>query len=305
VTRSWTFALGFSVLGLVTVGAPVRSAIAADDPTAQCIASSDKGLELRKQGKLIEARPVLAACAAPACGADISGVCQKRLADINSVMPSIVFLPKDGSGNDVAGVKMTIDGASTSETLDGRPVALDPGAHTFKFEAAGQPPVERSFVLVEGAKDRQERVDMAPVPSTAGPAGSTTATLGGTATEHPGGTQKTVGFVVGGAGVLGIAAGSVFGLLASSKWSASKSDCGSPANCPNHAQAVSEHDTAASDATVSTVAFVVGGAALATSVLLLVMAPKESPAPATTGSRLQVSPGVGPGGVSLSVLGAF
>ncbi|MGO9835169.1 MAG: hypothetical protein ACLP1X_13230, partial [Polyangiaceae bacterium] len=74
---------------------------------------------------------------------------------------------------------------------------------------------------------------------------------------------------------------------------------------PNHAQAVSEHATAASDATVSTVAFVVGGAALATSVLLLVMAPKESPAPATTGSRLQVSPGVGPGGVSLSVLGAF
>jgi len=295
-------ALFCSWVGLIVVGAAAPPARAADDPMVQCIAASDKGLDLRKQGKLIEARAVLATCAAATCGADISGVCQKRLADISAALPSIVFLPKDGAGNDVAGVKLYVDGASPGETLDGRPLPLDPGPHSFRFEAAGQPPVERSFVLVEGAKSRQERIDLALPPSALTPVAPP---IAASAPEPPRGTQKAVGLVVGGVGLLGVGVASVLGLMASSSWSASKNDCGSPTSCPNHARAVSEHDMASSEGVVSTVAFVAGGAALATAAFLLLTAPHESSPAAMTGRRLQLAPSAGPGGASLSVLGTF
>ena len=152
----------FSLVACAVLGLAVTPARADDDPMAQCIATSDKGLDLRKQGKLIDARRVLAACATPACGAAISAVCQKRISDINAAMPSIILLPKDAAGQDVVGVKVAIDGLPTDQVLDGRPIAIDPGTHTFRLEGLGQPPIERSFVIAEGAKDRQERVDMAP-----------------------------------------------------------------------------------------------------------------------------------------------
>src|ERR1700679_705690 len=103
VSFVWNRAGGCSLAVLVAMGLVGSQARADDDPIAQCIAASDRGLDLRKQGKLIEARRVLLSCAATACGPDISSVCQKRLADINATLPSIVFSPKDGAGNDVTG----------------------------------------------------------------------------------------------------------------------------------------------------------------------------------------------------------
>ncbi len=301
MTRSPNRVFGMALFGSVAMSAALPQARAADDPMMQCIASSNKGLDLRRQGKLIDARPVLAACAAATCGADISAVCQKRLAEVGAALPTIVFLPKDGAGSDITGVKVTIDGASTSQSLDGRAIALDPGSHTFKFESVGQPAVEKSFVLVEGAKDRQERIEIGPhAPVSLAVTGGPQPTA---STGHASGTQKSVGFVVGGVGVLGVAAGSLFGLMASSKWSASKNDCGST-SCPNRPAAVSEHDTAASDATLSTVAFVAGGAALAAGVILFLTAPHGTHMD-TTGQSLQVTPSVGPDGASLSLHGAF
>jgi hypothetical protein len=307
VIRSWSRTLGFSFAGGVALGAAAQPAHADGDPMVQCIAASDQGLDLRKQEKLIESRQALATCAAPACGVDISGVCQKRLAEVSAALPSIVFSPKDGVGNDVTGVKMYVDGASVGETLDGRPLTLNPGPHTFKFEMAGLPPVQRSFVLTEGAKDRQERIDMAP--SVVPPTGLVTVTplTSSAPPARTSGTQKTVGFVVGGLGLAAIGAGSVFGLFASSKWSASKDDCSSssPTGCPNHAEAVIEHNAAVTDGTISTVAFAAGGAAVVTALFLVLLAPRESSSQTVTGASVRLFPSIGSGGASLSVVGAF
>ncbi len=273
-----------------------------EDPVTQCIAASDKGLDLRKQGKLIEARGVLAACAATTCGPDISGVCQKRIAEISATLPSIVFSPKDLAGNDVAGVKVAVDGAAESEVLDGRPIALDPGSHTFKFEFAGHPPVERSFVLLEGAKGRQERIDLvAPVP----PPVATSAGAQREEDAPSASSQRTASLVVGGVGVLGVAAGTVFGLLAISKWSDSKKDCGSPTTCSNRPQAVSEHDAAAIDSTVSTIAFAAGGAAIATATLLFFLAPHEGPETPKPDGHVALVPMLGPSTAGLWAQGVF
>jgi hypothetical protein len=298
MTSSRSRGLYFLCAALGLVATP---AWAGDDPVALCIDASDKGLDLRKQGKLIEARRVLAACAAAACGADVSVVCQKRIADISAVLPTIVFSPKDGAGNDVVGVRMTIDGAPTGEPLDGRPITLDPGPHAFTFEIQGHPKVERSFVMVEGVKGRQERIDMVAPPvvgSATGPAPAPPAPASGSG-------RKTAGFVVGAVGLAGVAAGSVFGLLASSKWSASKNDCSSPMNCPNHGAAVTEHDAAVTDGTVSTIAFAAGGAALVTAAVLFLTAPRASAATVGTNAPLHVEANVAPGTAGLTVVGVF
>jgi hypothetical protein len=288
-------------LALLSALAHGNEAVASgdDDPMVQCIAASNKGLDLRKQGKLLDARRVLAECAAPACGVDIGAVCRRRIGEINAVLPSMIFLPRDAAGKDILGVKMTIDDKGPPVILDGRPVVVDPGPHAFRFELAGQPPTTRSFIVAEGTKDRQEIIDIGPPP-----ADTAHATGAETATAHGSG-QKAAGLWIGGAGVLGVAAGAVFGILASSKWSASKSDCSAPAtpvNCPRHQDAVNAHDAASTFGDISTVAFVAGGALLATGVVLELTAPRSS---AATGVQLQLQPSVALGTVGFSMNGVF
>ncbi|MGH7437124.1 MAG: hypothetical protein ACRENE_15730, partial [Polyangiaceae bacterium] len=128
-----------------------------DDPMPACLAAGQKALDLQKQGKLLDARAQLALCAAPGCGQYISPACQKQGADITAKLPSILFVPKDAEGSELVGVQVTIDGGET-RTLDGKPLTLDPGPHTFRFEALGLRPSERTFALVEGVQGRQEPV---------------------------------------------------------------------------------------------------------------------------------------------------
>jgi hypothetical protein len=73
---------------------------------------------------------------------------------------------------------------------------------------------------------------------------------------------------------VGIGIGSYFGLRTFSTWSQAKSDCG--AGCPDGSNARAEQSDARTFATVSTIAFVAGGAALAAGGYLLLSAPSPS-----------------------------
>ena len=110
-----------------------------------------------------------------------------------------------------------------------------------------------------------------------------------------------------GLGILGVAAGSVFGLMASSAWSTSKSDCSSSlrSQCPNYDDAVSKHDTASTDATVSTIAFAVGGVALATSVVLFLTAPSSRSATGSGATGLRLEASLAPGSAGITLAGGF
>jgi len=288
--------LAVSLVACAVLGLSARSASADDDAMTQCIAASDRGLDLRKQGKLMEARRILAACAAAACGPDISSVCQKRIVDINVAMPSIILLPKDGAGRDVVGVQVAVDGAPSGHTLDGRPIAVDPGTHVFRVLAPGQPPAERTFVIAEGAKDRREMIEVGP--ALPAPQGGAEA-AGKEAPQASGSGRKTAAYVVGGVGLLAVAGGAVFGLLASSQWSTSKSDCATALQCNSYSNAVTAHNNAWTDATVADIAFAVGGVALVTAATLFFTAP-TSP---TTGFR--VAPAVARDSAGLALTGSF
>jgi hypothetical protein len=282
---------------------PVR----AQDASA-CVDASNHGLDLRKSGKLLDARKTLIGCAVDACGSDIKGTCTQRVAEINDALPTIILLAKDGAGNDVAGVKVTVDGAGAPVALDGRAMTLDPGTHTFHLEAPGQPPVDKSFVLAERQKDRREIVTIgaaAPAPTPAGTDASSMPTTPPAAdTGSSWSTQKTLAIVAGGVGVVGIGLGTVMGLMASSKWSSAQNDCGN--GCGPSAPAQGEKSDASTFATVSTVGFVVGGVGLVGAAVLWFTAPSGSSAPATGSRRgVDVVPMLGAGNSGLIVKGAF
>jgi hypothetical protein len=90
--------------------------------------------------------------------------------------------------------------------------------------------------------------------------------------------RRLAGVVAGGVGLAGIALGTAFGLVASSKWSQAQRDC-SP-TCGPGSPAIAERSNAVTAADLSTGAFIAGAAGLAAGAILYFTAPSFDVAPA-------------------------
>ena len=283
----------------------------------QCIDANTRAQHLRTDGKLAESRELLRRCSDPACPAIIRSDCTKRIDELQTVQPTIAFDVKDAAGAPVTAVKVTVDGKVLAEKLDGTALPVDPGQHDFTFEAQGKPAVTRTLVVIEGVKARREIVVLGSAASTP-PAAAPPAPAAPLVTEkdpfaHEApavatdggagmGTQKVLGLVAGGVGVAGVALGSVFGFMTISAKNKQVQDCGGPCSPADHAQGATDHSNALTDGTISTVAFVAGGALLVGGAVLFFTAPASSRQP-TTG--LVVAPSVGPGGGGVLLRGDF
>jgi hypothetical protein len=188
-------------------------------------------------------------------------------------------------------------------------LSFDPGEHRFMFESPGGARVEKVLVVHEGEKQRRERIVLGAPPAPSAPArpaaplavAQEPSTAGPPPSPPSANGQRTLGLVVVGAGVAAVAAGAVFGSMASSKWSSSKDACATPSNCPNHDQAVSDHDAAKVDATISTIALAAGGAALAAGAVIFLTAPRRR----AIGTAWQLAPWVGLSGAGIAWKGAL
>jgi hypothetical protein len=270
-----------AVLG-VCVGAAIASPARADDTA--CIASSEQSLVLRKQGALHGALAQLAICADPGCPAEVKAECALRIDAVTRAMPTLVLAARDAAGNDLLDIKVTMDGAPLASSLDGRPVSLDPGKHSFRFEAAGKPPVDKQLVLREGEKDRRETIVFGGAPASPKPLVETPTPSSWTA-------RRTVALVGGGVGLVGLGLGAVFGGYALAAKNDEGRDCPSP-GCATRPQAVQDYNTAKDNATGSTVAFVVGGALVAAGAVLWLTEPARTSAPAHASGGLHLAPGL-------------
>jgi hypothetical protein len=251
--------------------ASIPSVAAAQDADA-CINANESAVTLRKAHKLIDERAALSACAASSCPEAVRASCQQRLAQLNQAIPSIIFIVKDGEGHDLSGVKLTIDGALKGDRLDGSSISLDAGDHEFRFEVPGQAPVVRHFVLHEKEQNRSETVVIgaASAPQRASTA-SPSESAGGT-----GRTQRTIGVVVGGVGLAGLAVGGLFGAFSLSAHNGYQRYCGASANLPNGVctqDGVNGERDAATKGTISTLAFIAGGALVLVGTALFILAP--------------------------------
>jgi hypothetical protein len=101
--------------------------------------------------------------------------------------------------------------------------------------------------------------------------------------------QRTLGYVVGAAGVGAIGVGAVFGLQTFSKWSSAKSDCMNGGAC--------DASGARAAGNLSTILFVAGAAVTAGGLVLVLTARPSEPGAAASAWRLM--PSAGPRGASL------
>ena len=139
--------------------------------------------------------------------------------------PTIVFVVKDASGNDLSAVRVTMDGQPLVDVLDGSGVPADLGMHKFEFRADGMDPVEKDLVLHE-ADRRRERIVLRPRSGGAPPGTEPSAEHAGAGT-----TQRILGVVVGAVGVVGIGIGIATGVAGQSKHDTLSGQC--PNNgCP-------------------------------------------------------------------------
>jgi hypothetical protein len=309
---SWT-----ALALLAVVGTAARTARAADPTMSECLSANESAVKLRGDHKLRQARDQALICAAASCPAEVRDACQRRVVELTTAIPTIVFLAKDGRGHDLVTVKVSMDGEPIANRLDGTPLPIDPGLHKFIFEAAGEGPVEQSFVIGQGQRDRRETIAFAAAGASFSPtpqsAPSPSSSAGGLSSppppSSPGKGQRLAGIVVGVAGVVGLGLGGVFGGIASSDWSNAKKFCTAMTPlCTTSTSSTGYQDerSATTMATLSTAAFISGGVLAAGGVVLFLTAPKGSSSDAPASARgVELVPAGGPEGAGLTVRGWF
>jgi hypothetical protein len=304
-------AFGLAVLG------GLSEASGAGPTLSECIAANETSIKLRGENGLREARDQSLACSSPSCPAELREACENRVTQLNLAIPTIVFEVKDAAGNDVTHVTVTMDGKPLVDHIDGTAIALDPGEHTFGFEIDGKSQATKHLVAYQGDLNRRVQIQLGTpavviplistpppplLPRVSVPPAPTSPTASGL------GTQKILGLTLGGAGIAGVGVGAVFGILASTVWSRVTSACGAggSADCvttASHTSITSDQTTAQTDGTVSTVAFVAGGALVAAGVVLFLTGghrgEKSSP------SAIRLEPSLGVGETRLSLRGSF
>jgi hypothetical protein len=312
--------------GLAFIALPVLAAVlfasvpaAADDPTKEdCVAANENAQDLQGAGKLVAARSQLLTCAARACPRAVRQDCTDRLHDVEKELPTIVLTPRDARGGRVNGATLAIDGAPRPEALDGTPLFVDPGQHTFTVSAPGRSPASVRLSLNQGDRARADAVFRAPLSAVAGrsstpeeaPAGGPRATNepspgSSTSSSHP--YIRWIAWSAIGAGVVGLAFGSVAGLVALHDHSKVAGACPDPdIKCPPNSGA----DIARMDvnAVVSDLGFSVGVLGIGAGAALLLLYPEggqrraddKAPDRGEHPSAVQVRPWIGLGNAGMS-----
>ena len=271
------------MLALLVPAMLLTTAALADDKAA-CLDAASKGQTLRNAHKLVEAREQLRICAAAACPAVVQTDCANWLADVERALPSVVMTAKSGAGADLVDVKVTVDGQPLVSKLDGQAVPMNPGQHTFHFEAADGS-LDQQVVVSEGEKNQRIAVVLG-----AAAAAGAAPDAGGSSSPW-----RTVGWVLGGVGVAGLGVGTVFGIVALSD--KNNADCNASNVCkPGTSGPVK------TTSLISDIGWVAGGVLLASGAALVLFTPSGTREAATA---VRIAPVVTAGGGGLMAGGSW
>jgi len=206
---------------------------------------------------------------------------------------SMLTIRAMGGAEEATGLEIRRDGVPVQPAELGTPIPLDPGPHTVEARAPGKQKWSSTVQLADAAKLDVSVPALTPIASNARPANAPTTAATSKPVEAPpseatrsGSAQRTTAIVVGAVGVVGLGVGTVFGIGASAKWSDAKSQCTAYPNGCSH-DALDAKSSAQSKATIATVGFIVGGAALAGAAVLWFTA--------SPNREQSVAVGVGPG----------
>jgi hypothetical protein len=259
--------VGRALLATATMLAIVPHASRADaDEKQACVTASEKAQQLRSAGKLGEARDQLNICGRPECPKLVQQDCTQWMSEVLSSLPSVVPGAKDRKGRDIVEARLTVDGKVVAEMLDGKPIVIDPGVHTFVFDSKGLPAVKEQVVVKPGEKNRIVSVTFA----TPDDATTTTGAGAGAPRETSSGSAPPVAaYVLGGVGLAALGAALYFDLTAGGDAHDLRTGC-----APNCAQ--SDVDDVKTKYTIAGVTAGIGGALLVTGIVLFLVHGKGS-----------------------------
>ena len=253
----------------------LTSGAALGDEKQQCVDAYKQAQMLRKSGDYVTAREQLLICSKESCPSIVKQDCVPWLGEITRGIASIVVEATDASGKALSTAKVSVDGKVVATTLDGRPIDVSPGTRSIRIEAEGAPAVERSVALKEGEKSHAIKVELDVVAAKPG---------SGTEPVLPSSRPVPVGaIVVGIVGIVGVGAFATLGLLGNAK----KSDLDTcKPNC-NPADV----DSVRTQFIAADVALAVGGAALVSAVVWILLRPEVKETEPTTSVGAALLPG--------------
>jgi len=125
------------------------------DDKAACLDAASEGQTLRDAHKLVEARNQFLVCARQECPSVVRKDCTTWVEQAQSSLPTVVPTATDEVGNSLPSVKVSMDGKVLLERADGRAVEVNPGTHTFTFEAADGTKTDLQVAVAEGQKNER------------------------------------------------------------------------------------------------------------------------------------------------------
>jgi len=246
------------------------------------------------------------AAAARTNQADRARIADARIAALEPRLPRLrLILPKEAQSQ---GWTIRRDDIVLSSVVWQDDIPVDPGMCRIEVLAPNHRPYVTTALLLEGATTKvaipslePDAIQLRGIPVSEG--ASTPPVDDGPVAPSAWTTMHTGAAAAGAIGVVGLAIGAGFGVAASSDWSDAEMHCDqarTPWSCDS--VGVAAHDDASSKATVSTTAFVLGGAAVATGAVLWFLAPRHKEAPSGSSSLALAG---GPGDVGLGLRRSF
>jgi hypothetical protein len=243
-------------------------------------------------------------------------VARKRAQALDARLPKLVIEVSASP----AFVEVKRDGIDIGSAAWGVAVPVDPGTHRVSATASGKGTWETTITASEGKTVRVSVPrELPPPPSVAAAparvggsppvqseAFTTTTTTAASdfpapIIERNGDAQRTVGWIVGSAGVVGLGVGAGFALSSLGKRNDARSHC---AGNQCDAAGVGLRDDAIRNGNVATVATIVGGAAVAGGVVLVLTAPRSPESQGRAGA-IRAVPNVAVDGGGVLVQGSF
>lgn len=272
-------------LGLLASSALLSmSGVAFADEREQCVTAADQAQDLRDKGFYRRAREQMLVCSRDVCPGAVKRDCAQWLTDLDTAAPTVVVSAKVG-GSDITAVKVSLDGQPLTDKLDGKPILVDPGEHTFRYETPGAPAKEEKAVIIAGQKNRVMSVVF-------GPEAPNTGNTGGSQPPAQDGGEKApipvLAYVLGGVGVVGLGAATFFWLSGLGDKSHLEDTCG-PKNGKAGFCSQSDVDSARTKLVIGDISGGVGIVALGAAAYFVIARPKVE-AKAQTGWNVDVRP---------------
>jgi hypothetical protein len=135
---------------------------------AACVRAHTSGQREAKAGRLKAASELFASCVSlQGCPDAIRAECAELRKDAERSVPTLIFAALDEQGGDLINVRVYFGEQILAQSLDGRPIAVDPGQHHFKFELPSGQILESDVLVREGEKNRIVSVRAKPEPKSA------------------------------------------------------------------------------------------------------------------------------------------